>query len=70
MTTSLSPTTTTVAGPFTSFQMRAELPPFHTNHDVAHRADPEPFFDPRPKPTAVDDRGRHPRNLGRSHAPR
>lgn len=53
MTTSLSPTTTAVARPFTSFQMSAEVRLFHTNQDVACRVDPELFFDPRRKPTAV-----------------
>ena len=53
MTTSLSPATTAVARPFTSFQMRAEVRLFHTNQDVACRVDPELFFDPRRKPTAV-----------------
>jgi WhiB family transcriptional regulator, redox-sensing transcriptional regulator len=53
MTTSLSPATAAVARPFTSFQMRAEVRLFHTNQDLACREDPEAFFGPRQRPTAV-----------------
>jgi WhiB family transcriptional regulator, redox-sensing transcriptional regulator len=53
VTTSLSPTTAAIARPFASFQLRAEVRLFHTNHELACREDPDMFFDPRQKRTAI-----------------
>ena len=56
MTTALTPpadTPNTVARPFASFQMRADVRLFQTSQDLACQEDPELFFNPRTKHRAI-----------------
>ena len=55
MTTALtSPADTrTIARPFASFQMRADVRLFQTSQDLAGQEDPELFFNPRTKHGAI-----------------
>jgi WhiB family transcriptional regulator, redox-sensing transcriptional regulator len=42
-----------LARPFASFQMRADVRLFHTSRELACQKDPELFFNPRKRHTAV-----------------
>ncbi|MDM3908818.1 WhiB family transcriptional regulator [Mycobacterium intracellulare] len=62
MTINLAPPadTRTNARPFASFQMRADVRLFNTNHDLACRQDPELFFDARRHHRAIKQCGECP----------
>jgi WhiB family redox-sensing transcriptional regulator len=53
MTTSLRADTGALARPFASFQMRANVRLFHTSHPLPCHTDPELFFNPHKKHTAI-----------------
>jgi len=53
MTSSLRADTSALARPFASFQMRADVRLFHTSHDLPCHADPDLFFNPHKRQTAI-----------------
>ena len=53
MTTSLRADTSALARPFASFQMRADVRLFHTGHHLPCHDDPDLFFNPHKKHTAI-----------------